>query len=66
MQDVLCSTHLSRGETWIWGNLAGQAGELLNQHGDKVELAADKAGEIAKEKFGHDEQVDMAVDKLKD
>lgn len=50
----------------LGGNLAGQAGELLNQHGDKVELAADKAGEIAKEKFGHDEQVDMAVDKLKD
>jgi hypothetical protein len=46
--------------------LAGKAGELLNEHGDQVEAAAEKAGEMAKEKFGHDEQVDMAVDKLKD
>lgn len=48
------------------GNLVGKASELLGEHGDKVEMAAEKAGELAKEKFGHDEQVDMAVDKLKD
>lgn len=45
--------------------LAGKAGELLNEHGDKVEAAAEKVGEIVKEKFGHEEQVDTAVDKLK-
>jgi hypothetical protein len=46
--------------------LAGQAGELLDEHGDKVEMAAEKVGEVVKEKYGHQEQVDMAVDKLKD
>lgn len=46
--------------------LAGKAGELLNEHGDKVEMAADKVGDMVTEKFGHGEQVDMAVDKLKD
>jgi len=49
-----------------FGNLAGKAGELLNEHGDKVEGAVDKVAEIAKDKFGHAEQVDMAVDKLKE
>lgn len=46
--------------------LAGKAGELLNEHGDKVEMAAEKVGDVVKEKFGHAEQVDMAVDKIKD
>ena len=48
------------------GNLAGKAGELVNEHGDKIEDAAEKVGEFVKEKFGHAEQVDMAVDKLKE
>lgn len=48
------------------GNLMGKATELLSEHGDKVGMAVDKAGELAKEKFGHSDQVDMAVDKLKD
>lgn len=48
------------------GNLAGKASELLEQHADKVDAAVDKAGELAKEKLGHDAQVDMAVDKVKD
>ena len=47
-------------------NLAGKAGELLNEHGDQVEAGVEKVGELAKEKFGHEEQVDMAVDKIKD
>ncbi|MEJ3652106.1 Rv0909 family putative TA system antitoxin [Actinomycetes bacterium KLBMP 9759] len=46
--------------------LAGKAGELLDEHGDKVEMAAEKVGDIVKEKYGHGEQVDMAVDKLKE
>ena len=49
-----------------FNELAGKAGELLNEHGDKVEMAAEKVGDVVKEKFGHEEQVDMAVDKLKD
>lgn len=49
-----------------FNSLAGKAGELLNEHGDQVEAAAEKVGELAKEKFGHEEQVDIAVDKLKD
>ncbi|MFC4944688.1 antitoxin [Pseudonocardia sp. GCM10023141] len=46
--------------------LAGKAGELLNEHGDKVEAAAEKVGDMVKDKFGHADQVDAAVDKLKD
>jgi dihydroneopterin aldolase len=46
--------------------IAGTAGELLNEHGDQVEAAAEKIGEVVKENFGHGEQVDMAVDKIKD
>jgi dihydroneopterin aldolase len=46
--------------------LAGKAGELLNEHGDKVEAAAEKLGDVVKERFGHAEHVDMAVDKIKD
>ncbi|MGI5126867.1 Rv0909 family putative TA system antitoxin [Pseudonocardia sp. CA-107938] len=49
-----------------FNSLAGKAGELLNEHGDKVEMAAEKVGDVVKEKFGHEEQVDMAVDKLKE
>ncbi|WP_214367301.1 Rv0909 family putative TA system antitoxin [Pseudonocardia sp. H11422] len=46
--------------------LRGKAEELLNEHGDKVEGAAEKVGDLVKGKFGHDEQVDQVVDKLKD
>jgi len=49
-----------------FNSLAGKAGELLNEHGDKVEMAAEKVGDLVKDKFGHAEQVDMAVDKLKE
>ena len=49
-----------------FGALAGKAGELLNEHGDKVEMAAEKVGDIVKEKYGHDEQVDTVVEKIKD
>jgi hypothetical protein len=57
---------LRKGRIMDLGNLAGKASELLEQHADKVDVAVDKAGELAKEKFGHDGQVDMAVDKVKD
>jgi hypothetical protein len=46
--------------------LKGQAEKLLNEHGDKIEDGAEKVGEIVKDKFGHDEQVDTVVEKIKD
>lgn len=48
------------------GNLAGKAGELINEHGEKIEDAVDKVGEFVKDKIGNAEQVDMVVDKVKD
>ncbi|MFC5994618.1 Rv0909 family putative TA system antitoxin [Pseudonocardia hispaniensis] len=46
--------------------LKGKAEELLNEHGDKVEAAAEKVGDLVKDKYGHEEQVDLAVDKIKE
>jgi len=39
-----------------------KAKELLGQHDDKVDQAIDKAGDAAKEKYGHGEQVDKATE----
>jgi hypothetical protein len=48
-------------------DLAGKAGELLGQNDDKVDMAIEKAAEMAKEKFaGHDEQIDSFAQKAKD
>jgi hypothetical protein len=48
-------------------NLAAKAGELLDQHGDKVEDAVGKAGDFAKSKIdGHDNLIDTVVQKTKD
>jgi len=46
--------------------LKGKAEELLNEHGDKIEDGVDKVGEIVKDKYGHAEQVDGVVGKIKD
>lgn len=46
--------------------VAKKARELAEQHHDELEQAADKLGELAKAKFGHDEQIDAAVRKAKD
>lgn len=48
------------------GNLAGRAGELLDEHGDTIEDAAERVGEFVRDRLGHAEQVDMVVDKVKD
>lgn len=48
------------------GDLADKAKNLAEQHADKVDDALDKAGELAKDRFGHDEQVDTVVEKIKD
>jgi hypothetical protein len=39
---------------------------LLEQHGDKIEQGVEKAGDFAKNKFGHEETVDKVVDKIQD
>ena len=39
-----------------------KAKELLGQHDDKVDQAIDKAGDAAKDKYGHGEQVDKATE----
>jgi hypothetical protein len=46
--------------------LKNKAQDLVNQHGDKIEDGVEKAGEFAKQKFGHDQQVDTVVDKIQD
>lgn len=46
--------------------LKNKAEDLLEEHGDKVEQGVEKAGEFAKDKFGHDETVDKVVDKIQD
>ena len=47
-------------------DLKNKAQGLVEQHGDKIEAGVDKAGELAKQRFGHDEQVDEVVDKIQD
>lgn len=47
-------------------DLKNKAQGLVEQHGDKIEAGAEKAGELAKQRFGHDEQVDQVVDKIQD
>jgi len=47
-------------------DLKNKAQDLVEQHGDKIEQGVEKAGEFAKNKFGHDEQVDSVVDKVQD
>lgn len=46
--------------------LRKQAQDLVQQHGDKIELGAEKVGGFVKQKYGHDEQVDAVVDKIQD
>ena len=47
-------------------DLKNKAADLVEKHGDKIEDGVEKAGEFAKKKFGHDEQVDKVVDKIQD
>jgi hypothetical protein len=45
-------------------DLKNKASDLVEKHGEKIEEGVEKAGELAKKKFGHDEQVDKVVDKI--
>jgi len=44
--------------------LKNKAQDLVEKHGDKIEDGVEKAGDFAKKKFGHDDQVDKVVDKI--
>lgn len=46
--------------------LKNKAEGLLEEHGEKIEQGVEKAGEFAKDKFGHDDTVDKVVDKIQD
>jgi hypothetical protein len=46
--------------------LKDKAQDLVEKHGDKIEQGVEKAGDLAKKRFGHDEQVDQVVDKIQD
>jgi hypothetical protein len=39
---------------------------LAEEHDDKIDAALEKAGDAAGAKFGHDEQIDKAVDWAQD
>lgn len=47
-------------------DLKNKAQDLVKEHGDKIEQGVEKAGEFAKNRFGHDEKVDGVVDKIQD
>lgn len=49
-----------------FNDMAGKAQDLAKEHPEQVEGAAEQAGEFGKERFGHDEQIDQGVDKVKD
>jgi hypothetical protein len=49
-----------------FNELKNKAADLVEKHGDKIEDGVEKAGDFAKKRFGHDEQVDKVVDKIQD
>ena len=49
-----------------FNDLAGKAKELAEEHPEQIEGAVEQLGNVAKEKFGHHEQIDQGVDKIKD
>ncbi len=46
--------------------LRNKAEDLAEEHAEQIDSGLEKAGEFAKNKFGHEEQIDQAVDKVKD
>lgn len=47
-----------------FNEMKNKAQNLAEKHGDKIEQGVQKAGDFAKDKFGHDDKVDKAVDKI--
>ncbi|KAA5836026.1 antitoxin [Saccharopolyspora hirsuta] len=48
------------------GDFKDRLQDLGREHGDKVEQGLDAAAEKAKEKFGHEDQIDQAAQKGKE
>jgi hypothetical protein len=46
------------------GSLGDKAKEFASEHSDQIEQGVDKAADAAKEKFGHDEQIDQVEQKI--
>lgn len=46
--------------------LKDKAQEALGEHADQIEGGLDKAADFLGDKFGHEAQIDSAVDKIKD
>jgi hypothetical protein len=44
-------------------NLKQKAQDAAGQHGDKLEGAMDKSADQAKQRFGHEEQIDSATER---
>lgn len=49
----------------IMDNMKDKAREMAEKHGDKIDQAIDKAGQMAKDKTGgqHDDKIDQAVER---
>lgn len=47
-------------------DLKNKASELMGKHGDKADGVIERGSDMAKDRFGHDEQVDSATQQLKD
>ncbi|TDV51079.1 antitoxin [Actinophytocola oryzae] len=47
-------------------DLKNKAADLVEKHGDKIEDGVEKAGDFAKKRFGHEEQIDGVVNKIQD
>jgi hypothetical protein len=46
-------------------DIKNKAKEAMGKHPDKTEQGIDKAGEYAKSRYGHDQQIDSATGKAK-
>ena len=47
-------------------DLKKKASDAVGKHGDQADGAIDRGGDLAKDRFGRDEQVDSATQQLKD
>jgi hypothetical protein len=46
--------------------LTDKALDFAKDHSEQVEHGVEKAAELAEKKFGHEEQIEKVVDKVKD
>ncbi len=49
-----------------FGDFKDKAQNMGKEHGDKISQGMDKIGEKAKEKFGHEDKIDQAMEKGKE